>query len=136
MRRILLTCAIVLAAPTGQAQTEFHKCVLGKQIVYQNQPCPPSQRTDKVIRYPPTFDSQAATRQRRQIQAEVDRRYAAQRESGWPVSMTRGYDGIDCRNARSRRHRQLKQIGTLRISSEQERDLCRPVQHACGYCSD
>lgn len=130
MRRISLALVILLAPPVGYAQTEFHKCVQGNEIVYQNEPCPATHRTDKVVSYPPTHDSETATRQRQHAQAEIDRRNAAARQPVWVPP--RGTDAKDCQNARARRDRTVQQIGSQRLTRTHRIELCRMVAASCG----
>ncbi len=133
MRRISLVFVVLSAASTGHAQTEFHKCVHGKEIVYQNEPCPASHRTDKVVRYAPSYNSDAATRQRRRTQAEIDRRNAAARQPVWVPP--RSTDAKDCQNAKARRERTIHQIGSQRLTRTHRVELCRMVAAACdGAC--
>ncbi len=130
MRRLSLAFVMLSAAATGHAQTEFHKCVQGKEIVYQNEPCPASHRTDKVVRYAPTHDSDAATRQRVRAQAEIDRRNAVARQPVWIPP--RSTDAKDCENAKARRDRTIQQIGLQRLTRSHRVELCRMVAASCG----
>ena len=113
---------------------EVYKCLRGKDVVYQDDPCPATHRTDRVDTFLAPANARRAAQERRRIQREMDRRNAAQRASGAPALTWRRYDQVDCKNARARRLRHLQQIGTLRISPDQHHELCQPVVAACGYC--
>ena len=135
MRRTSLAFAVLLVTPLCQGQqADVYKCLRGKEIVYIDEPCPATHRTDKVFSYPSPHNARRAAQERHRIQAEMDRRNAAQRASNWQRPTIRSYDRIDCNNAKARRQRQLEQIGTLRVSPDQHQELCRPVFNACGYC--
>lgn len=61
MRRIAILAFFVLStAAVGQTPTELYKCVRGKEIVYQSEPCPAAYRTDKVFSRPPLYESRIA----------------------------------------------------------------------------
>ena len=122
-----------LSQPAVAADGVMYTCVDAKGArTYQNAPCPRSSTTQGARSYvDPGWSHQAASK------VEADRQAIEWRRAlgaGPAPSYGRAYDEKDCENARGRRDRLRRQIGSQRITWAQEQELCGPVQAACGFC--
>lgn len=134
MKRIML---VLLFTHTGMVCAGDHgaiyKCVDRKgHATYQNAPCAPHSRTDKVRGYVSNGDDPEALRELRRTQWEMY--YRNQRPASSVSSASSQPDEKDCQNARLRRDRTRKQIGSQLLTHQKETELCAIEARACGWC--
>lgn len=132
----ILFLLIPLASTAQDRQGVIYKCRSASgHLTYQTERCPPGTElrdvrvfTDRGV---DPYIARKVEADRREVEARK-RRAAAY----VPPPVYRSRPSVrDCENARSRRDRLRRQIGSQRITWYQELELCRPVQQMCGNCS-
>ncbi|NIK07717.1 hypothetical protein FHY11_001183 [Xanthomonas arboricola] len=129
--RFVLLLALAIAAPS-QAQQVF-KCVAGKQVTYQSEPCLPGQAVKAWDAKPEQVDYANQARLdaiRRQLRAanSVPAYYTQRQATGAAIGMSR--DQRRCENAKRERQRALDAVGHRR-TFEMSRRLDDMVYDAC-----
>lgn len=133
LRSILVLALVAPFELAVAADGVLYTCVDAKgRRTYQNQPCPAGSAVYGLRPYQdPGWDPRAAAK------VAADRRALDQQRNAQGPSyvLPRSPDAKDCLNAQARRSRIRQQVGSLRMTWEQEVQLCQPVQAVCGTCS-
>ncbi len=129
--RFAILLALAIASP-GQAQQVF-KCVAGKQVTYQSEPCLPGQAVKAWDAKPEQVDYANEARldaMRRQLRASNSppAYYPQRQATGVSIGMSR--DQRRCENAKRERQNTLDAFGHRR-TFELSRRLDDMVYNAC-----
>ena len=94
---------------------EVYKCVKGKQVSFQSEPCGPDQEVRRIVAYVPEHEEPAWQRRQR-IEREMDARNAALRSgraqpTGAVMPAYSGRNPDVCESAKRRRAMVLEQAG-------------------------
>jgi len=124
--RALAFC-FVLVASTAHAG-EVYKCVKGKQVSFQSEPCASDQEVKRIVPFVPDAEEPAWQRRQRTEQ-EMAERYARERASQASViTLPPSPDG--CSLAKAHREAVLNAVG-LKRTYDLLSELDRQVREAC-----
>ncbi|WP_407469541.1 hypothetical protein ABFU38_10425 [Xanthomonas campestris pv. raphani] len=128
-------CAVLFAAAVFSAQgQQVYKCVAGKQVTYQSEPCLPGQAVKAWEAKPEQIDYSnqarldAMSRQLRASNSAAPAYYPQGEAMGAAIGMSR--DQRRCENAKRERQRRLDAVGHRR-TFELSRRLDDMVYDAC-----
>lgn len=126
--RALAFC-FVLVASTAHAG-EVYKCVKGKQVSFQSEPCASDQEVKRIVPFVPDAEEPAWQRRQRTEQ-QMAERYARERQQASMTAIPPAPQVPDaCAQAKAHREFVLAQVG-LRRTFDLLRALDEAVYEAC-----